>query len=365
MKTYSEENPGAGGGAPPVKRGRATMKDVAAVAKVSLSTVSRVVNGQQVDPVLAERVREAAELLGYRRDHTASSLRRLDRLSSSIGVVWPDVSNAFFAGVQRGVEEVTRGHDFLTFVGSSDEDPERERALALAFGSRGVDGLIIAPAGEDESYLMRDRDAGIALVFLDRPPHLIDGDVVLSDNRGGVGRAVEQLHAQGHRRIAFLGGLHQLYTAKERLAGYREALLHHGVGEDSSLVRLDLDDASASDFTRELMLRSDRPTALVTAQNFITLGAVDALHRLGLQQDIAVIGYDEVPLGGALDPALTVLEQDPATLGRLAAEMLFERLDGHTGPGRRVEVAPELIRRGSGEIPGPAADSRESRSATQ
>jgi LacI family transcriptional regulator len=330
------------------------MKDVAAVADVSLSTVSRVVNGGAVDPALAERVHDAARMLGYRRDHTASSLRRADRLSASIGVIWPDVSNPFFSAVQRGVEEITRERGFLTFVGSSDEDPDQERALALAFSSRGVDGLIVAPAGQDESYLVPDRDAGIALVFIDRPPHLIDADAVLSDNRDGVAQAVEQLYEQGHRRIGFLGGLHHLYTANERLAGYRAALLRHGVRDDPALVRLDLDDASAAEFTRDLMRGPDRPSALLTAQNLVTLGAVDALHRLRLQHEVAVIGYDDVPLGAALDPALTVLAQDPNQLGRRAAEMLFERLAGYDGRGRRVEVPPRLIRRGSGELPGPA-----------
>src|SRR3954467_10546178 len=149
---------------------RPTMREVAAVAGVSLSTVSRVVNGGGgVRADLAERVRDAVELLGYRHNLAASTLRRADRQSASIGLIFEDVSNPFFSAVHRGVEDVARERGVLTFAGSSDEVPERERELAEAFGSRGVDGLVIVPAATDHSYLLRDRAAGVALVFVDRP----------------------------------------------------------------------------------------------------------------------------------------------------------------------------------------------------
>ena len=122
------------------------MKDVASLAGVSLATVSRVVNGNDdVRADLAARVQDAVEVLGYRRDLMASTLRRTDRLSSTIGLIIEDVANPFFSAVHRGVEDVAREHGVLTFAGSSDEDPDRERELAEAFGARGVDGLIIVP----------------------------------------------------------------------------------------------------------------------------------------------------------------------------------------------------------------------------
>ena len=124
------------------------MKDVAAVAKVGVATVSRVLNGNAgVDPLLAERVHDAVELLGYRRDVTASALRRADRQSASVGLVFDDVANPFFSAVHRGFEEVARARGVLTFSGSSDDDPARERALAEAFAARGVDGLVARPVG--------------------------------------------------------------------------------------------------------------------------------------------------------------------------------------------------------------------------
>ena len=217
---------------------RPTMKQVAAVAGVSLATVSRVVNGgPSVRPDLAARVRDAVELLGYRHNHTASSLRRADRLSASIGLIFEDVANPFFSAVHRGVEDVARGRGVLTLAGSSDELPERERELAESLTARRVDGLIIAPAATDHSYLQRDRAAGLALVFVDRPASFIDADVVLTDNAGGAREAVSHLIAHGHERIAFLGDRPELHTATERLRGYRDALARHGIREEVMLIR--------------------------------------------------------------------------------------------------------------------------------
>ena len=223
---------------------RPTMKEVATLAGVSLATVSRVVNGDgKVRPDLAERVREAVALLGYRRDLTATNLRRADRHSASLGLVFDDVANPFHAALLRGVESVARTRGVLPLVGSSDEDPARERELAEAFLARRVDGLIVVPAGSDHSYLRPERDAGVALVFVDRPPAFIDADCVLSDNAGGGYAATAHLIARGHRRIAFLGDQEQIYTAAERLRGHREALFAHGVPHDPALVRMGLHDS--------------------------------------------------------------------------------------------------------------------------
>lgn len=331
------------------------MKDVAAVADVSLATVSRVVSGgPNVRPDLAERVREAVELLGYRHNLTASSLRRADRVSASIGLIFEDVSNPFFSAVHRGVEEVARERGVLTFAGSSDERPEREQELAEAFGARGVDGLIIVPAAADHSFLLRDRAAGVGLVFVDRPARFIDADAVLTDNVGGAREAVSHLTARGHTRIAFLGDRPEVYTAAERLRGYREALANHGIPEDPALVRYSLAHSrEAYSAARDLLASADPPTALFTSQNLITIEAVRALHDLGHELRVALVGFDDVTLADAVRPGLTVMAQDPVGLGRDAAELLFSRLDGYDGESRRVVLAPRLIVRGSGELPPP------------
>src|SRR3954453_6417855 len=176
------------------------MKEVAAVAGVSLATVSRVVNGApDVAPALAQRVHEAIRMLGYRRDMTASMLRRADRASATVGLLLEDVANPFFSArhrsvedvptpfspaLPRSVEDVARTRGVLVFAGSSDEDPQRERELVESLVARGVDGLVIAPTTGDHGYLLRDREAGVAMVFVDRPPRYVEADAVVSDNAG-------------------------------------------------------------------------------------------------------------------------------------------------------------------------------------
>jgi LacI family transcriptional regulator len=329
------------------------MRDVAALAGVSLSTVSRVVTRtQQVDPELAVKVEKAVEMLGYRHNLAAGNLRRADGLSASVGLVFEDVSNPFFSAIHRGIEDVARTRSVLTFAGSSDENPERERELTEAFLGRRVDGLVIAPASADHSYLARDVAAGMALVFVDRPPRFIDADVVVSDNAGGARTAVAHLAAAGHRRIAFLGDRPDIFTAAERLRGYREALAQHEGEQDGALVRHPAFRAADVDATvRELLAGAEPPTALFTAQNLITLAALRTLHELGLQHTVALVGFDDIPLAALLQPGVTVVAQDPYALGRDAAELLFSRLDGYGGPSRREVLPTTWIARGSGEIP--------------
>ena len=332
---------------------RPTMREVAAVAGVSLSTVSRVVNGGDgVRVDLVDRVRDAVELLGYRHNLTASNLRRADRQSASIGLIFEDVSNPFFGAVHRGVEDAARERGVLTLVGSSDEQPERERELAEAFSSRGVDGLIVASAVDDSSYLQRERAAGVALAFVDRPPNFLDADAVVSDHAGGARTAVGHLIAAGHRRIGFLGDRPEMFTAAERLRGYRETLSQHGLTEDLDLVRHPrFRGVDAYETTCDLLRGTNPPTALFASQNLVSVGAVRAVHALGLQHEVAMVSFDDILLADALDPGLTVVAQDPLTLGRTAAELVFSRLDGYDGPSRHVVVPTQLIERGSGELP--------------
>jgi LacI family transcriptional regulator len=331
------------------------MKDVAAVAGVSLSTVSRVVSGSPpVAPELAIKVERAIEMLGYRHNHTAGTLRRANGLSASIGLIFEDVSNPLFSAIHRGVEDVARARSVVTFAGSSDQDPERERELVEAVLARRVDGLIVAPTAEDHSYLQRDIDAGIAVVFVDRPPASIDADCVLSDNHGGAERAVSHLIAHGHRRIAFIGFPPVLYTAIERLAGYRSAFSRAGIAENPELVRYAEVAGEGYDIAFELLAAPAPPTALFTTQNLLTVEVLRALHRRKQQHLVALVGFDDILLAGSIEPAISVIEQDGRGIGRTAAELLFSRLDGYTGPARRIELPTPLIERGSGELAPPS-----------
>ncbi|HUY47627.1 MAG TPA: LacI family DNA-binding transcriptional regulator, partial [Streptosporangiaceae bacterium] len=227
---------------------RPTMRDVAALAGVSLKTVSRVINGTPtVDPALASQVQRAAAQLNYQPNLTASSLRRGDRRSLMIGLLLEDIANPYSSTIYRSAENVARTHGVEVLAGSLDEDPERERELAAALFLRRVDGLIIVPAGQDHSYLLNEAKMGTALVFADRPPRFLAADSVVSDNRAGAANGVRHLVENGHQRIAYLGDLTSIATAQERFAGFQEALREAGLALDHQLVRHDLHTIDAAE----------------------------------------------------------------------------------------------------------------------
>ncbi len=325
------------------------MSDVAEAAGVSVKTVSRVVNEEPgVRRETAEAVRRTIAQLGFRPNDLARALRR-GRRSGLFGLVIEDVSNPFYSAIARGVEEVTRSRGMLAIAASSDEDGERERDLVRLFCERRVDGLLIVPAGDDHGYMLPELRSGTRVVFIDRPPRKIDADVVLLDNVGGARTAVEHLLAQGHRRIGFVGDAPGIFTAGERLRGYRDALRRAGLAADPSLIRLGAHDAAAAEeAVSELLALPDPPTALFAGNNRITVGALRALGRDGYR--LALVGFDDLELGEMLAVPVTVVAYDPAELGRRAAELLAERLAGDDGPPQRVVLPTTLIPRGSGEV---------------
>jgi LacI family transcriptional regulator len=340
-------------GKPEAGAPRPTMLDVAALAGVGLKTVSRVVNAEPgVSPTLEAKVHRAIEQLNYRRDANASMLRRLGNKTQTIGLVLEDVANPFSSALHRAIEDSARARNVLVFAGSCEEDATRERELIGSFRDRRVDGIIVVPAGHDHIYLYEEQRAGTAFVFVDRPAGHLGADSVVSDNLGGAVAAVEHLLEVGHRRIAFLGDLLSISTAHDRLQGYTQALLHAGIAHDPALVRTGLRDPDvAAAAVDELLALTDPPTALFTSQNLLTIGGVHALRRAGLDQRIALIGFDDIPLADLVDPPISVIAQDPQAIGQAAAELLFRRLDGDTSPWVHHVMRVELIARGSGEIP--------------
>ncbi|MBE2320658.1 LacI family DNA-binding transcriptional regulator [Solirubrobacter sp. CPCC 204708] len=314
------------------------MKDVAAMAGVSLSTVSRVVNGQPVDAALAAKVHRAVELLGYRHNYAAGALRRSGG-SASIGLVCEDISDPFFAAFHRGVEQIARERSVATLAASTDGSPDRERDVLERMLGRRVEGLLLIPTGKDHSYLRRDVANGTGLVFVNRPPKTIDTDCVVTDHRGGARAAIEHLRAHGHRRIAYVGpGPEAGFAAAERLAGYREAM-----------AGLDEDIVSRGDL-QPLLAGEEPPTAVFSSQNLVTIEVMRTLFRLGLDRVVAHVGVDDIPLRGAIEPPVTIVAHEALMLGRAAAELLFSRVDGFDGRAREVVSAPTLIPRGTGEL---------------
>jgi LacI family transcriptional regulator len=331
------------------------MSDVATLARVSLTTVSRVINGvATVDAELAARVHRAAEALDFRPNLTASSLRRRGGRTRTIGLLLENVANPFSSTLYRAVEDVARGWGVGVLAASVDEEPARERELALNLVARRVDGLIIVPTGDDQSYLITERRAGVSVVFADRPPRQFKADCVVSDNHNGAMVATKHLIAGGHRRIGFLGDLVSIQTSADRMAGYVGALRDCGIPKDPGLMRADLHSIEAAEAAAHSLLRGQHgPTALFAAQNLVTIGAMRALRTLGLQHRVALVGFDNFLLADLLEPAVTVVAQDPSAMGELAAEILFRRMDGDESPPREHVVPTQLIVRGSGEIPPP------------
>jgi len=329
------------------------MKDVAALAGVSLKTVSRVVNGEgAVAAELADRVRRAADQLDFKPNRAASALRRRDGKTRTIGLLLEDVSNPFSATVLRAIEDVARKRGVLVLAGSLDEEVETERALALTLVERRVDGLIIVPTGSDQSYLLVERRSGMQIVFVDRAPRLLDADSVLSDNRDGARSGCAHLSQSGHRRIAFLGDLRSIATAEDRFQGYLDSLRSHNIAVDERIIVHDLRSIDAAQLaTRALFDLDAPPTAIFAGQNLVTMGAIRALRQLDLQRRVALVGFDDFLLADLLEPAVTVVAQDPRRIGQVAAELLFDRMDGDSAPSRSVVVPTTLVVRGSGEIP--------------
>ncbi len=331
------------------------MRDVAARAQVSFKTVSRVVNDEGgVSPQLEHRVRLAIEALDFRPNAGARILRRSDHRTATIGLLLEDVANPFSSAIQRAVEDVAVPRGVFVLSASLDEDAAREQALAKQFGARHVDGLVLAPAGEDQSHLTGELRTGTAIVCVDREAGNLPVDSVLATNAVGAAEGVRHLAAVGHRRIAYLGDRRTIPTAVQRLAGYHDALAASGIAVDPALVVHDIRDAGDSDGAiTSLLGRPDPPTALFTAQNMITIGAVRALRRLGAEHRVALVGFDDFLLAELLSPGVTVVAQDPSSMGRIAAELLFDRIDGSTRPPEVRLVPTTLIRRGSGELPPP------------
>ncbi|NCT92305.1 LacI family transcriptional regulator [Cellulomonas sp. APG4] len=333
------------------------MRDVAALAGVSIKTVSRVVNGETgVSVAMSERVKAAALELSFQPDLIAGNLRRTGRRSRSLGLVLASVDNPFCASIHRAVEDVAHSRAVAVFSASTDESPERERALVAAFTARRVDGLIISTACAPQDYLQPEVDAGTPIVLVDRPPVNLTVDTVLVDNTAGARGATAHLLRRGHRRIAFLGDLTTIATARDRRNGYLLAMRTAGAPVDPALVVENLrsvDDAFEA--VQRLLRAPEPPTALFTSQNLVTIGAIRALRSLGLHHDVAVVGFDDFDLADLLDPAVTVVAQDPVAIGRTAAERVFARLEEPHLPPAETLLPTRLVVRGSGEImPRPA-----------
>jgi LacI family transcriptional regulator len=328
------------------------MSDVAREVGVSAKTVSRVVNDDvHVSPETAARINEAIERLGFRRNESARLLRQGTALT--VGLLLEDVADPFYGTLTRAIEECVLAHGRQLLVSSSAEDARRADHLVGAFVSRGVGGLILAPAmGMDEKLLADQQAKRCPVVVFDRPLEGLGVDTVLADNRRGAIAGVRHLIEHGHRRIAFFGDAESVYTARERRAGYGEALADAGIALDSDLVVMaQPGESAAEESLAGLAALADPPTAVFAGNNRWSVQLLRAVGRHPM--NLAFVGFDDFELADVLDPGVTVVTQDPAAMGRVAAELLFRRIEGDDGPAQRIQLSTSLVARGSGEKPGP------------
>jgi LacI family transcriptional regulator len=302
------------------------MKDVASRAGVALKTVSRVVNGEPgVTPETARRVLGAIDDLGFRRNESARLLRTGH--TATLGFIADTWADSDHAAVYQGVENIAREHGYLLYSGSTDSDPGREKRLALAMCARRVDGLVISPTPSAHDYLVSEIEAGVATVFVLRPPELAMADAVLPDERGGARAAIAYLIAQGHRRIGFLGDPGDQRSRTLR-AGTAETMTAAGLPIDPAWLTLN-DETLAS--------------AEVTAVFCVDQGHTRAALRALATRSAAVVCFGDFELADLVSPPVTVVSYDPVLIGRTAGELLIRRLAGDHAPPRRVEVPVRLV----------------------
>jgi LacI family transcriptional regulator len=309
----------------------ATMRDVAEQAGVSAKTVSRVLrNDRYVSDAVRERVTEAISELRYVPNMLAVSFRT--GRDDAIGVAVPDIADPFFAQIVHSVEVEARARRTAVIVTSLGYQPEFEQGAVEALLQRQVSGLIACPISPDQSYLAPWVQR-TPMVFVDRAPTRLTADCVIEDDAGGAHLATTHLLDEGHRRIAFIGDAHRAPTTMQRLEGYTEALADGGVAFDDRLVYLGDITASAIDQTlaRFAGLRKP-PSALFSSNARCTLAAYPALQRRG-GDGMALISFGDFPMAASLEPSVTVIDQDPAAVGKFAAERLFTRMDN---PAKRL-----------------------------
>jgi len=317
----------------------ATMRDVAQRAGVSTKTVSRVVNDDRyVSADVRQRVERAIGELQYVPNMLAVTFRT--GRDAAIGVAVPGVADPFFASIIGAVEREASRRGVAVIVTSVGWESSHEQRSIEAVLHRRVSGMIICPVGPDMSFL-RSWQKRTPLVFVDRVPGRLTADSVVQDDVGGGGEATRHLISHGHERIAFMGD--EAVTGMLRLQGCREALAEAGLTQRSDLVHLGAIDTSAVTAALHRMLEQpDPPTAVFSSNARCTISLVTALQALR-RKDIGVVGFGDFPTAAALKPAVTVVNQDGAEMGRFAADRLFTRLDHPTRRLQRRTVLPVAL----------------------
>jgi LacI family transcriptional regulator len=325
--------------------------DVARRAKVNISTVSRVLNGTgKIGEETRARVHKVMREVGYKPNRVARRLRTTGGTSHLLGLIIPNIQNIFFADLARGVEDVAYRNNFAVLLCNYDEDEARERFYLDVMQSESVDGIILPPIHEHDAAVMKVVKSGLPIVCVDRSLAGGNLDKVEVDNRRGAFEAVAHLIARGHRRIGLIGGPADSSTGRERLNGYKDAHQAAGIPLRSELMRFgDYKQDSGQLRAHELLALADPPTALFVCNGLMNAGALEAIASRGLKvpRQIALVGFDELPLASVFNPPLTVVRQPAYEVGKCAAELLLKRIEDPSRPATSLRLLPELIVRKS------------------
>ncbi|MGW3465653.1 LacI family DNA-binding transcriptional regulator, partial [Streptomyces olivaceoviridis] len=337
----------------------ATMADVARSAGVSVATVSHVLNGTRpVLPHTRQAVLDAVDTLGYTPNTLARSL--VTSRTRSIGLAVSAISNPYFTEILQGVEAAALEAGYSLLIADPHDDPRHERKVVQLLHERRVDGMIVAPSAEPSDLVGYLRRHAVPTVFLDRlvapratedsaPGDGADGaaaspsapcfDQVCAESAAPTALLVTHLAGLGHRRIALVAGLPGLSTTSERISGYQEGLTTAGLAHDERLlVSGNSESAGAERATADLLALPDPPTALVTANNAMTIGALRALRRHGrsVPDDLALCCFDDFAWADLFSPRLTAIAQPSRELGARAVRVLLDRLAEPDRPARTV-----------------------------
>lgn len=312
-----------------------TIHDVARLAEVSSMTVSRILaGGKNVSKNKQKRVHDAIAQLGYHRNENARSIRP-GQSTGLIGVVVTNFGNPYYGNLALGVEEVAAKRGKRILLANTGENLQRERQVIRDFIGRQVDGMIIVPSSAATGTYLAEQGERTPVVFASRAESAIPFDAVVLDDVGGAYRATMALIDGGHTRIAFLGNQTSVWTGHRRFDGFMNALKDSGFEIDERLIRRGQQSAGeVHDVVRDMMRLPDAPTAIFSANNRNTVGALEALASLALpiHKLPAMAAFDEIELQELLPVRLTVVAHDPAQLGARAADLLFKRLSKEGPP---------------------------------
>ncbi len=304
-----------------------TIKEIAAYAKVSIATVSRVINESgYVSPDKEQRVKDALKELNYTPNFAAKKLR--SGKSNTIGLISPDNSNPFFAQLGRYIEDLCYEKDYNIILCDSDYSIEKENEYINILTQHQVDGIILVSSGNSENKSLVD--SGIPFVTIDQDIKDNNGHCISINYEQGAYLAVSHLASFGHSRIACITGSLSSTIPKQRLTGYSQALYEAGIEIDESLiVKSDFRMEGGYNAMKDLLARKNPPTAVFAINDNMAIGAMHAIHEAGLRipEDISVAGYDDIVFSAVMNPPLTTVSHPVSNLAKTILELLFVNMD--------------------------------------